>query len=206
MTTAGCVDVADGVNKSERDRVRAAAIEYPAYGWGVLLGSVWDGRRYTLGHTSSPADGLVPVMLSGRTLQTAREVWSWWSVAPYAVLAYAGEDFDVLTAPAELVTTALALPGSAVRTCPVMRAPDGQSARLLVRRGSRLRWQLHSVRGVTLLPVGALVALPPTLTAEGEWSWWVHPSASHGPGLAGAVQLALRAAAHGTPTNGRCGG
>ncbi|MFF0144902.1 hypothetical protein [Amycolatopsis sulphurea] len=194
----------DGVNRSERDRVRAAAIEYPAYGWGVLPGSVWNGRRYTLGHTPTLVDGLAPAMLSGRTLRIAREVWSWWSVAPYAVLARAGEDFDVLTAPAELVTVALELPGSVVRTCPVMLAPDRTSARLVVRRGSRLRWELHGVRGVTLLPVGALVALPPTVTAEGEWSWWVDPSDAHGPGLAGAVQRALRAAAHGMRTDGRC--
>ncbi|MFF0144448.1 hypothetical protein [Amycolatopsis sulphurea] len=139
----------NGVNRSERDRMRAAAIEYPAYGWGVLPGSVWNGRRYTLGHTPTRVDGLAPVMLSGQTLRTAREVWSWWSVAPYAALARAGEDFDVLTAPAELVTTvstALELPGSAVRACPVMLAPDRRSAQLLIRAGSRLRWELRRAR------------------------------------------------------------
>ncbi len=194
MTTATVGSVRRAV-RAVRERVRSAAVEYPAHGWGVLPGSVWDGERYTLGHTASPADGLRPVILSGRTLRTAREVWSWWSVAPYAVLARVGEDFDVLTAPADLVSAALRSPDSAAGACPVMLSPDRTSAMLLLRPGSRLRWELRTVPGVILLPVGALVALPPTVTGEGEWSWWVDPFDGYRPGLPGAVQKALSAAA-----------
>ena len=181
----------------ELERVRAAVIMYPARGWDVPPGSVWDGQRYTLGHTPTPAEGLGPVMLSGRTLRTSREVWSWWSVAAYAVLARAGEDFDVLTAPARLVAAAVEPADSAVRSCPVMVSPDRISAALLVRTGSRLRWDLHGVPGVALLRDGALVALPPTRTERGEWSWWLDPFDGYRPGLSGAVQKALRVAADG---------
>ena len=176
----------------EWEALRAAAMEYPAHGWGVLPGSVWNGQCYTLGHTPTPVEGLEPVMLSGRTFRSAREVWSWWSVAPYAVLARAGEDFDVLTAPSELVSEALEQEHGAVRSCPVTRSPDGRVAGLLVQPHSRLRWELHRVRGVTLLSDGVLVPLPPTRTAEGEWSWWRAPIDGYRLGLAGAVQRALR--------------
>ena len=186
------------VRRAVRDadeRVRAAAVEYPAHGWGVLPGSVWDGERYIQGHTPVSTDGLVAVRVSAESLRTVREVWSWWSVAPYAVLARAGEDFDVLTAPADLVRRALEVPGSVLRSCPIMRSPRGESARLLVRAGARLWWKLRTVPEVGLFPAGALVALPPTVTSAGVWSWWVAPAAcGYRPGLADAAQKALGAA------------
>src|SRR5437764_9838766 len=120
------------------EQVRTAAAEYPTHGWGVLPGSVWDGERYIQGHTPVPTDGLVAVHVFPRSLRTVNEVWSWWSVAPYAVLARAGEDFDVLTAPAGLVEKALSLPSSALPSCRIMRSPRGGPARLRIGCGPRV--------------------------------------------------------------------
>jgi hypothetical protein len=176
------------------EQVRTAATEYPTHGWGVLPGSVWDGERYIQGHTPVATDGLVAVRLSPRSLRAVNEVRSWWSVAPYAVLARAGEDFDVLTAPAGLVEKALQLPTSVLRSCPIMRSPRGESARLLIRTGSRLWWKLRTVPDVGLFSTGALVALPPTVTDAGVWSWWIAPAdCGYQPGLADAVQKELGA-------------
>src|SRR5438045_16584 len=135
MTALG--QVRPAVRKMD-ERVRATAVEYPAHGWGVLPGSVWDGEHYTQGHTPIPTAGLTPVRVSPQSLRTVTEVWSWWSVAPYSVLARVGEDFDVLTAPADVVGKALELPSLALRSCPIMRSPRGESARLLIRPGARL--------------------------------------------------------------------
>jgi hypothetical protein len=177
------------------ERIRTTAAGYAAHGWGVLPGSVWDGERYVQGHTPVSTDGLMSVRVSPRSLRTVAEVWSWWSVAPYAVLARAGEDFDVLTAPAGVVEKALRLPGSALRSCPIMLAPRRESARLLIRAGTRLWWKLRTVPEVGLFPAGALTALPLTITSAGVWSWWIDPAeCEYRPGLAGAVQKAIGAA------------
>ncbi|WP_143268707.1 hypothetical protein [Amycolatopsis vastitatis] len=186
------------------ERLRASAVEYPAHGWGVQPGSVWDGERYIQGHTPVPTDGLVAVRVSPRSLRAVAETWSWWSVAPYAVLARTGEDFDVLTAPAGMVEKALHLPNSALRSCPIMLAPRRESARLLIRTGSRLWWKLRTVPEVGLFPTGALIALPPTVTSAGVWSWWVAPAdCGYRPGLADEVQKTLGAVCGPTP-GGRC--
>ncbi|TQI94320.1 hypothetical protein FB471_6483 [Amycolatopsis cihanbeyliensis] len=94
------------VTRQYSKQLRVAAVRYTLHGWGVLPGSVWDGRQYTLGHTPTPVEGLLPVMLSGRTFRHPRQAWSWWSVAPYSVLARAGADFDVLVVPAPLIERA----------------------------------------------------------------------------------------------------
>lgn len=163
-----------------------------------------DGEHYIQGHTPVPTDGLMAVRLSPRSLRAVNEVWSWWSVAPYAVLARAGEDFDVLTAPAGLVAKALQLPTSVLQSCPIMRSPRGESARLLISAGSRLWWKLRAVPDVGLFPAGALVPLPPTVTSAGVWSWWIAPAeCGYQPGLADAVQKELGAVCGPTP-GGRC--
>jgi hypothetical protein len=186
------------------ERLRTAAVEHPAHGWGVLPGSVWDGERYVQGHTPVPTDGLMAVRVSLRSLRAVAETWSWWSVAPYAVPARAGEDFDVLTAPASMVEKALHLPNSPLRSCPIMLAPRRESARLLIRTESRLWWRLRTVPDVGLFPVGELVALPPTVTSTGLWAWWVAPAdCGYRPGLADAVQKALGAVC-GPTRGGRC--
>jgi hypothetical protein len=175
--------------------VRSAVIEYIAHGWGVLPGSIWDGRRFTLGHCATDVSGLVPVMLSGRTLRRAREAWSWWSIVPYSILARAGEDFDVITVPSTLVRAALAVDGSAMASCPTILAPRG--ARVLVRRGSRprLRSELRAVEGCRCCRRGAVVALPPTLVPGGSLRWWIAPDdVGYQPGDSDEVQAALVAA------------
>ncbi|MCU1687051.1 MAG: hypothetical protein JWQ81_7790 [Amycolatopsis sp.] len=198
---AADIAVADPGSRLRRDVVRSAAVNYAAHGWGVLPGTVWHRGRYTLGHAPTVAPGLEPVMLSARTLRDAREVWSWFSIAPYAVLARVGEDFDVLTAPATLVCTALDVPGSAVRRCPIILTGTG-SANLVITRNSRLRYDLRPVPGVALVPPRAFVALPPTLVDGDTAEWLIAPSeVSYRPGLAGAVQAALAAAAT-SPENG----
>jgi hypothetical protein len=143
-------------NAERLEYVRSAAFTYVTNGWGVVPGSVWDGRRYTLGHCPTVTAGLVPAMVSERTLRLAHEVWSWWSIAPYSVLARAGEDFDVIDAPAKLVQAALRAGNSAAWSCPIILTAD--RARLLV--------------GPTAGKTSKLVALPPTLV-EGEASRWL---------------------------------
>jgi hypothetical protein len=170
--------------------VRSAAFEYVVHGWGIVPGSVWNGRSYTLGHCPTVTDGLVPAMVSGRTLRVAREVWSWWSIAPYAVLARAGEDFDVLVAPLDLVQTALQLEDSAVRSCPIVVTES--SASLLIKTNSRLRYDLRNVRGVALAPPNSLIPLPPTVVQGEAVRWLIAPrDVGYRPGLAGAVQSVL---------------
>ena len=178
-----------------RDQVRADASDYAGFGWGVIPGSVWDGSRFTQGHMNIPTPGLIPIMLSGRTLREPQEVWSWWSVAPYAVLTRVGEDFDVLTAPISLVRATLELDDSIISSCPIIVTPAKEQARLLVRTGSRLRWELRALSGVSYIPGGTLMPLPPTIEAGGAHEWWVSPSkCSYMPGKAGAVQAALASA------------
>ncbi|MEC3978999.1 hypothetical protein [Amycolatopsis sp. H20-H5] len=170
--------------------VRGEALQYVANGWGVVPGSVWNGRRYTLGHCPSFVDGLVPVTLSGRTLRSAREVWSWWSVAPYGVLIRAEEDVAVLTAPRSLVVRALKRHHPAIRRCPVILGPFG--ARLLVSRQTPLRKELRDDLLVGMMPATSCVALPPTKVPAGSLSWLRDPSElGYRPGNADAVQIAL---------------
>jgi hypothetical protein len=123
----------------------------------VVPGSVWDGGRYTLGHCPAVVSGLVPAMVSGRSLRLTHEVRSWWSIAPYAVLARVGEDFDVITVPLAAVEDALRRGEKSVWSCPIVIA--GGSAHLLVAPSG-------------LVPVTVFVALPPTLV-EGEVSRWL---------------------------------
>jgi hypothetical protein len=189
------VELATYANR--REFVRSEVLELVRHGWGVVPGSVWDGQRYTQGHTALPTVGLGPVMVSGRTMTVARDAWSWWSVAPYGVLARVGEKFEVLNVPAELVLAALAAGDGAMTSCPVMRSTAEGAARLIVSQGTRLRRALADLAGVTLLPGGSLVPLPPTATAEGVWTWWIHPAdTGYRPGNGAAVQQALISQAH----------
>ncbi|HEV7978994.1 hypothetical protein [Amycolatopsis sp.] len=180
------------MHADRREFVRSEVLELVSHGWGVVPGSVWDGQRYTQGHTGLPTVGLVPVMVSGRSMSVAREAWSWWSVAPYGVLARVGEKFEVLNVSSDLVSAALATDDGATRSCPVMRSPDGDSARLIVTQGTRLCGALGCLAGVTLVRGGSLVPLPPTETADGAWSWWIHPAdVGYRSGNGTAVQDAL---------------
>jgi hypothetical protein len=57
-----------------------------------------------------------------------------------------------------------------------------------------LWWKLRTVPDVGLFSTGALVALPPTVTDAGVWSWWIAPAdCGYQPGLADAVQKELGA-------------
>ncbi|GAB3484807.1 hypothetical protein [Amycolatopsis cihanbeyliensis] len=170
-------------------RLRAAAVRYVTHGWRVLPGSVWDGQRYTLGHVPTPVDGLVPVMLSGRSFGQPRQASSWWSVAPYTILARAGADFDVVSAPTPLVGRALQHGALFHAKAPVFGV--GARAWLLVRPGFRLR----RVPGVRLAEQGSVVALPPTPLPGGQLRWWTSPEQTGWcPGDGDAAQAALMAA------------
>src|SRR5207248_9353705 len=99
---------------------------------------------------------------------------------------------------------ALSLPSSALQSCPIMRSPRGESARLLIRAGSRLWWKLRTVPDIGLFTAGTLVALPPTVPSAGVWAWWIAPEqCGYLPGLADAVQKDLGAVFIPTP-GGRC--
>lgn len=176
-----------------QERLRAAAVEYVAHGWGVLPGPTCDGLTYTAGHAPRPVPGLVSVLPSARTLHDAHAVWSWWSIASYAILALAGETFAVLRAP-----TAVAIEASG-RTefphggCPVATASDG--ARFLVAPGATLWPELAGLRGVELMPPGSALALPPSRVLAGSVTWWINPlETGWRLGDADAVQAALTAA------------
>jgi hypothetical protein len=180
-----------------RDFVRRSAVNYVAHGWGVLPGTVWHDDHYTLGHSPTAAPGLEPALPSARTLRDAREVWSWFSITSYAILARASEDFDVLTAPTALVCTALQVADSPVRRCPIIISATG-SCGLVIKQGSRLRYELRDVHGVSLVPPNELVALPPTLVAGDVTDWLIAPpEVLYRPGSAGAVQTALAVVATG---------
>ncbi|MFC4003975.1 hypothetical protein ACFS2C_09430 [Prauserella oleivorans] len=182
-------------------RLQAAAMEYVTHGWGVLPGSACDGLRYTQGHTAAPTYGLVPVWGSGRTTREARRAWGQWNVAPYAILARAGEDFDVLTAPTWLAVEAVGRSQFTASPCPVSIAPDG--VRLFVRRGARLWPELADVRGVGLVEPGAVVPLPPTRMVGGSATWWLPPEAvGWHPGDPDAAQAALVAVLGEAPDGG----
>lgn len=155
------------------ERLRSAAMEYVMHGWGVLPGPACDGLRYMAGHCERPVDGLVPVLPSARTLRNAREVWSWWKLAPYGILARAGEAFDVISAPTVLVVEASGHPSFPLNGCPVAMAPDG--ARFLVRTGATVRPELAEHR-VRVAKRGEIVALPPTRVIAGTVTWRVRPA------------------------------
>lgn len=72
-------------------RLRDAAIDYVAHGWGVIPGSACDGLTYTKGHTRDKVGALGPVLPSARTLREPHTVWSRWHLAPYGILARTGE-------------------------------------------------------------------------------------------------------------------
>ena len=161
-----------GLGDERWERLRAAALEYVVRGWGVLPGPVCDGLRYSAGHCERPVEGLLPVLPPARTLRNAREVWAWWKVAPYGILARAGEAFDVICAPTALAVEASGHPWFPLNGCPVAMAPDG--ARFLVRTGAIVRLGLAAVR-VRVAEPGEIVALPPTRVIAGAVTWWVRP-------------------------------
>ena len=156
-----------------QERLQTAAMEYVMHGWSVLPGPACDGLRYTAGHCERPVEGLVPVLPSARTVRQPREVWTWWNLAPYGILARAGEAFDVVTAPTALAIEASAHPWFPLNGCPVAMAPDG--ARFLVRPGAKLRPELVAHR-VSVAEPSALLPLPPTRVLAGSVTWWIRPA------------------------------
>lgn len=93
---AGCSRVsgsqvaADSPAGERQRRLRTVAVECVVRGWGVLSGPACDGLRHVAGHSHRLVDGLVPVLPGARTLHSAREVRSWWTVAPYGIVARGG--------------------------------------------------------------------------------------------------------------------
>ncbi|MFD2422204.1 hypothetical protein [Amycolatopsis pigmentata] len=160
---------------SRQARLQSAALEYVIHGWGVVPGPACDGVRYTAGHCDRVVRGLVPALPSGRTLRDARVVWSWWRVAPYGVLARAGEDFDVISVPGALAREMSRRVRLSPNGCPVAKGPGG--AVFLVRLGAVLRPEL-AAHGVRVIERGELVALPPTCVLGGTVKWSVHPTAT----------------------------
>lgn len=178
-------------------------MEYVAHGWGVIPGSACDGMTYTKGHTREQIGVLAPVLPSARMLREAHEVWSRWHVAPYGILAPAGETFDVIEVPTWLATL-LTGRAESKRLCPVLLAPAG--ARLFVEPGATLSLELTTMGGVRVADAGALVASPPTRVRGGQVSWWVTPQqVGWGLGDSQVVQNALRGAERARAI-GWCGG
>lgn len=174
------------------ERLRAAAIDYVSHGWAVLPGPAFDGLGYTRGHVPEPVDGLHPVLRSARSLRSVREVWAWWSLAPYAILTRAGDDFDVLSAPTWLAVAGTQRSEFSRHPCPVLISPEG--VRLLVAPGVGLLPELAGVRGVELITPGSVVPLPPT-RMRGSVTWWITPDQVDWQlGDPGVVQDALRQA------------
>jgi hypothetical protein len=170
-------------------RLQQAAGDYAHLGgWRVVPGSTWTGTGYTRGHTDRPAREFEPVF--PRPSRDFRRVHSWWKIAPYAVLAVTGEDFDVLSVP-------LVLGVAATRTAPFRRtmAPASLSpdrVRFLVSPGIPVAPDLF---GVELCTAGELVPMPPSRIRDGALTWWVSPAATGWrPGDSLAVQAALREA------------
>jgi len=181
--------VAGGVLDERQGRLQTAAMDYVMHRWGVLPGPACDGVRYMKGHSAEPVAGLVPVLPGARTLRNAREVFSWWKLAPYGILARAGESFDVITAPTALAVEASRHPWFPLNGCPVAMAPDG--TRFLVHTGARLRPELAAY-GVELAAPGTVVALPPTRVLAGVVTWWIRPTdTKYQLGDPDAVQAAL---------------
>ncbi|MDT8910923.1 hypothetical protein [Amycolatopsis sp. PS_44_ISF1] len=151
-----------------------AAIEYARNGWSVIPGSVWDGHAYTLGTTPTKTDGLVPSMVSQRSYRNAREVHSWWNVAPYSILSRVAEDFDVIQIPAGLLATSIEFARQSIIKSPVVIGPFG--ARILVSRGAELLPGLWNDLGIDIMPPGVFIPLPPTTIRAGSTRWLREPS------------------------------
>ncbi|WP_442874821.1 bifunctional DNA primase/polymerase [Amycolatopsis sp. NBC_00345] len=167
-----------------------AAARYAGNGWAVIPGSVWNGRSYTLGHTPTKTDGLVPAMLSQRSYRDCRQVRSWWTVAPYSILARAGEDFDVIQISAGLLGAAVEHGRQSVVRSPIAIGPYG--ARVLVSPGSELLPGLRNRIGIDILPPGTCIPLPPTRIRGGSVRWLREPSGlEYRAGDQRPVQIAL---------------
>ncbi|AHH93633.1 hypothetical protein GCM10010174_30230 [Kutzneria viridogrisea] len=175
---------------AQKRRAHDAACDYAHLaGWRLVPGATWDGARYTRGHAALPATELEP--LFSKPTNNFRRVNAWWNVAPYAVLAPTGEQFDVISAP-------LVLGVAATRTGPLLRsiAPVSLSPermRFLVTPGVPLHPELP---GVELISTGSFTPLPPTRVPGGALTWWISPKwTDWRPGDPLAVQAALWEAA-----------
>lgn len=184
--------VAHAVLPPRQQRLQAAAMEYGAHGWGVIPGSACDGLTYTKGHTREKVSDLVPVLPSARTVRDVRAARSRWALAPYGILARAGEAFDVVEAPTWLAVSATGRREFRRHLCPVLIAPAGVG--LLVQPGATLWSEFVGVRGIRLAEPETLVALPPTRVLHGHVTWWITPQQVQWQlGDADAVQAALLA-------------
>lgn len=173
-----------------QERLQAAAMEYVMHGWGVVPGSACDGLTYTKGHTREKVANLEPALRSARTVRDVRAARSWWALAPYGILARAGESFDVIEAPTWLAVSANGRPEFRQRLCPVTIAPPG--VRILVQLGASLWPELSAARGVQIAAAGTVVPLPPTRMLGGLTAWWIRPAQVNWQlGDADAVQDAL---------------
>lgn len=178
---------------SSHTRLRDAAIDYVAHGWGVVPGSACDGVTYTRGHSREKLAALAPVLPSPRTLRDAHEVWSRWHLAPYGILARAGEVFDVLEVPTWLAVSATKYMQTQRQLCPVSLAPTG--AHLLIEASTTLPPQLAAVRGVRVAKPGAYMPLRPTRVIYGQLTWWITPDQTQWrPGNSQTVLYALSTA------------
>lgn len=162
------------------------------HGWPVAPGPACDGLAYTRGHTRERVPTLEPVLRSSRTVRDVRVVRSWWTLAEYAVLARAGEAFDVIEAPTWLAVMATGRPEFREHLCPVSLTPAG--VRVLVEPGAVLRDELADARGVQVTETGTWVPMPPSRMVPGAVSWWIRPEqVAWRLGDAEAVQNALAA-------------
>jgi hypothetical protein len=178
------------ISDPRHHRLMYAATQYAGNGWGVIPGSVWNGYCYTLGHTTVKTDGLVPAMLSQRSYRNSRQARSWWTVAPYSILARTGEDFDVIQISAGLLGMAVEHERQSIVGSPVMIGPFG--ARVLVSLGAKLIPALRNHVGIDILPPETCVPLPPTRLRGGSVRWLREPSDfEYRPGDQQAAQIAL---------------
>src|SRR5262249_52409163 len=187
-------------------RMADAAIRYAAMGWPVCPGaslpvagqrSAGERRACSCDRIGCPAPGAHPVSPAWQSMATAdpERVASWWLAMPGAnIILATGRVFDVLDAPVEVGTTALALmERSGVQPGPV--AITGDRAYFFIRtRGTPAdenEWwschldcepeQVNEVIGLRWHCRDSYVVAPPSRSGSGTVARWLRDPARELP-------------------------
>ncbi|MET7989693.1 hypothetical protein ABZU76_02175 [Amycolatopsis sp. NPDC005232] len=156
----------------------------------AIFDPVWDGHTFTVGHNDQKVPGLGPVSVFRHSYRNPRQVRSWWTVAPYSILARVGEDFDELQVPSEYLSFALQHGGKSITDSRIVRDPFG--TRVFVTKGATLLPGLSNLVSIDLLPHGSYVPLPPTRLRGGTTTWFREPKQlDYQPGNEWQVQRVL---------------
>lgn len=180
--------------------IAQAAIRYAQYGWPVLPGTVFDGRRYTVPATGRASDGLRPLLPRDAASTDMRTLAQWWRVTTPLVplvLIRTGRVFDVVSVSRDLAVEAVQTTAFRDAPGPVILRPDQGRAYFLVGLGESVAPPARA-RPTVVEPVrsGAWIAAPPTRTAVGGVSWLASPQGADweplsAAALAKALQVAL---------------